>query len=187
MPEISHPDDRSAAPADTHLGPTATADRVRAAGGGPFATARRSSAGVVWSVLAVISAGGVVGALARYGLGEAFPHRPGAFAWATFGVNVSGCFLIGVLMVLITDVWPTRRLLRPFLGTGVLGGYTTFSTYIVDVQDQLAAGSAGTALAYLAGTLLAALASVYGGIVLTRWTVRGRRQRRDRSRREERR
>lgn len=120
-------------------------------------------------VLAAISAGGVVGAIARYGLDAAFPPRPGGFAWATFGINVSGCLLIGVLMVLITDRWPNRRLLRPFLGTGLLGGYTTFSTYIVDIQHLLAAGVPRTALAYLAGTLLAALAAVYAGITIARW------------------
>jgi CrcB protein len=74
-------------------------------------------------------------------------------------------------MVLVSEVWPTRRLLLPFLGTGVLGGYTTFSTYIVDIQQLLAVGAARTALAYLAATLFAALAAVYAGIILTRWVV----------------
>jgi CrcB protein len=156
---------------DPDLEPAATSTHAVVAVGGPFATTRRSRAGVGWPVLAVISAGGVAGALARYGLGEAFPHTAEEFAWATFGINVSGCLLIGVLMVLVSDVWPTRRLLRPFLGTGVLGGYTTFSTYIVDIQQLLAAGAARTALAYLAGTLLAALAAVYTGSTLTRWAV----------------
>jgi CrcB protein len=126
---------------------------------------------VGWPVLTVISAGGVTGALARYGLAEAFPHSADRFAWATFGINISGCLFIGVLMVLVTDVWSTRRLLRPFVGTGVLGGYTTFSTYIIDIQQLLATGAARTALAYLASTLLAALAAVYAGITLTRWAV----------------
>ena len=93
------------------------------------------------------------------------------FAWATFGINISGCLFIGVLMVLVTNVWSTRRLLRPFVGTGVLGGYTSFSTYILDIQQLLTTGAARTALAYLAGTLLAALAAVYVGITLTRWAV----------------
>lgn len=146
-------------------------DKARVTAADPFATSRRSAARVAWPVLAVISAGGVVGALARYGLGVTSGDRPGDFAWTTFGVNVSGCLLIGVLMVLITDVWPTRRLLRPFLGTGVLGGYTTFSTYVVDVQQLLDAGAPRTALAYLAGTLLAALAAVYVGVSITRRAV----------------
>jgi fluoride exporter len=156
---------------DPDLNPTAMSDHAPAAGGGPFATARKSRAGAGWLMLAVISAGGVAGALARYALTEVFPSTAAGFAWATFGINVSGCLLIGVLMVLVTDVWPTRRLLRPFLGTGVLGGYTTFSTYILDIQHLLAADAARTALAYLAGTLLTALAAVYAGLTLTRWAV----------------
>ena len=122
-------------------------------------------------MLGAVSAGGVVGAVARYGIGVAFPSGPAGFPWATFGVNVSGCLLIGVLMVLVAEVWPSRRLLRPFLGSGLLGGYTTFSTYAVDIQHLLAAGAARTALAYLAGTLFAALAAVYAGAAATRAAV----------------
>jgi CrcB protein len=121
-----------------------------------------------WAVLSVISAGGIVGACARHGLALAWPHRAGEFPWATLATNVSGCLLIGVLMVLITEVWSAHRLLRPFLGVGILGGYTTFSTYAVDVQQMVAAGAVRAALAYLAGTLAAALAAVYAGIVVTR-------------------
>jgi CrcB protein len=129
-----------------------------------------------WSVLAAISAGGVLGALCRYGLNVAVPNRPDEFPWATFIINVSGCLLIGALMVLIADVWAGRRLLRPFLGVGVLGGYTTFSSYVVDTQHLLGAAAARTALAYLAGTLLAALAAVQLGAGLTRWALHPRRE-----------
>lgn len=120
-----------------------------------------------WPVLAVISAGGALGALARYGLGVAFPHTPGQFPWATFAVNVSGCLFIGVLLVVIGS----QRLLRPFLGTGFLGGYTTFSTYIVDIQHLLGTGKAVTAFAYLAGTLVSAMLAVYLGFVAARATL----------------
>lgn len=140
--------------------------------GSPFETRRRTAARVPWAVLGVVAAGGVLGALARYGIGLAVPHEPAGFPWATFAINVSGCLLIGVLMVLVTDVWPGHRLLRPFLGTGLLGGYTTFSTYVVDVQHLLGAGAARTALVYLVGTLLAALVAVQVGMAATRWVTR---------------
>ncbi|WP_341718727.1 fluoride efflux transporter CrcB [Micromonospora sp. FIMYZ51] len=120
------------------------------------------------SLLAAIAVGGAVGALARHGLAVALPHPPAGFPWATFAVNVSGCLLIGVLMVLITELWRAPRLVRPFLGVGVLGGYTTFSTYAVEVQQAVAAGAARTALLYLAGTLVAALVAVRLGLTLTR-------------------
>jgi CrcB protein len=143
-------------------------------------TPRRRHGGTPWTVLAAISAGGVLGALARYGLGVAFPAGPGRFPWATFGINVSGCLLIGVLMVLVTEVWAGRRHLRPFLGVGVLGGYTTFSTYIVDIQRLVAAGAAPTALAYLAGTLVAGLAATWLAVAATRAVLRLRHARRHR-------
>lgn len=132
---------------------------------------RRELIRTPWSVLGVISLGGALGALARYGLSYEFPAGSG-FPWATFGINVSGCFLIGILMVLVTDVWTEQRLVRPFLGVGVLGGFTTFSTYVVDIQRLVNTGAAVTALIYLVTTVLAALSAVYAGITLTRLVVR---------------
>lgn len=130
-----------------------------------------------WDVLATISLGGILGSLARYGLATAFPHNSAGFPWATFVTNVVGCLLIGVLMVLVADVWPGRRLLRPFVGVGVLGGFTTFSTYAVDVWQLLDAGAMATAFAYLAATLIAALLAVYAGTIGTRWLLSKRRRR----------
>ncbi|NUW45921.1 fluoride efflux transporter FluC [Nonomuraea rhodomycinica] len=137
---------------------------------------------VPWATLGAISLGGAFGALARFGITRAMPHPPGGFAWATWLINVTGCLLIGLLMVAITEAWRVHRLVRPFLGIGVLGGYTTFSTYVVDTQKALEAGAARTALAYLGGTLVAALLATYAGerlgrLVFVTW----------RSRREERR
>ncbi len=127
-----------------------------------------------WETLGAISAGGVLGALARYGLSTAFPYRPGEFPWPVFWVNVTGCLLIGVLMVLITGPRPAHRLLRPFLGVGVLGGFTTFSTYAVDVQKAVEHGAPRIGLAYLVLTLAAALASALAGVRMTRALVRRR-------------
>ena len=137
----------------------------------PFATARRVRTAVPWSVLGAVSAGGVLGALARFGITTTWPGTPDGFPWATFAINVTGCLLIGVLMVTIADVLPGRRLLRPFLGTGVLGGYTTFSTYIVDAQQLLNHDAAATALIYLAATVVSALLAVFTGSVVTRIVI----------------
>ncbi|MFI6784615.1 fluoride efflux transporter FluC [Micromonospora sp. NPDC050276] len=131
------------------------------------------------SLLATIAAGGVLGAVVRYGLSVAWPHAPGEFPWSTFVTNVTGCLLIGVLMVLITEAWTAHRLVRPFLGVGILGGYTTFSTYAVDIQQAVAAGHPRIALVYLAGTLAAALAAVYTGINLTRLATGSRPRRKE--------
>ena len=86
--------------------------------------------------LAAIAVGGGIGSVARYLLSAAFPAGHG-FPWAIFAVNVSGCFFLGVLMVYLLEVWPPRRLLRPFLAVGLLGGYTTYSTYAGGVLTLL--------------------------------------------------
>jgi fluoride exporter len=129
-------------------------------------------------VLAAIAAGGAIGSVARYGLATALPHRPTQFPWATFITNATGCFAIGVLMVVIADLLPGRPLLRPFLGVGVLGGFTTFSTYALEIQRMVDAGARGTAMVYLAGTVVAALAAAYAGSRITRLALirRGKRR-----------
>ena len=124
------------------------------------------------AVLGVISVGGALGASARYGLGVAFPAGPRGFPWATFAVNVSGCLLIGALMVCVTQLWSGRPLVRPFLGVGILGGFTTFSTYVVEIQHLLDAGSVAIALGYLGGTVAAAVAATWAGIGVARWLLR---------------
>lgn len=119
-------------------------------------------------VLAAVAAGGAIGSAGRYGLAAALPHQPTDFPWATFITNAAGCFAIGVLMVVVAQVLPGRPLLRPFLGVGVLGGFTTFSTYALEIQRMVDAGARGTAMAYLAGTVIAALAAAYAGSRVTR-------------------
>jgi fluoride exporter len=119
-------------------------------------------------VLAAVAAGGAIGSVGRYGLAVALPHQPTDFPWATFITNAAGCFAIGVLMVVVAQVLPGRPLLRPFLGVGVLGGFTTFSTYALEIQRTVDAGARGIAMVYLAGTVVAALAAVYAGSRVTR-------------------
>ncbi|WP_181779220.1 fluoride efflux transporter CrcB [Pseudonocardia pini] len=118
--------------------------------------------------VAAAAAGGAVGALARWTVGLGLPAAPGTFPLGTFLINVVGCLAIGALVEVLTTR-PSNPLLRPFLATGVLGGFTTFSTYAVDVAHLLLAGHPGTGLLYLAGTLLAALAATWAGRGAVRW------------------
>ncbi|MFI5744733.1 fluoride efflux transporter CrcB [Streptomyces sp. NPDC051644] len=120
------------------------------------------------SVVAVVALGGALGASARYGATLIWPTAPGGFPWTTLIVNVVGCAVIGVFMVVISDAWAAHRLVRPFFGTGVLGGFTTFSTYAVDIERLVDGGRARTGLAYLGLTLLAALAAVWSAVWATR-------------------
>ncbi|MGK5731449.1 fluoride efflux transporter FluC [Streptomyces sp. URMC 124] len=126
------------------------------------------------AVVCAVSLGGGAGAAARYGAGLLWPTPAGAFPWTTFLINVVGCALIGVLLTVIGELAAPHRLLRPFLGTGVLGGFTTFSTYAVDIQRLSGQGHAATAVAYLAGTLFTALAAVWTGATATRAVLLGR-------------
>lgn len=83
---------------------------------------------------------------------------------------------MGVLMVVITEVRAAHRLVRPFLGTGILGGFTTFSTYAVDIQRLIGAGQPAEAVACLAGTVLVALTAVWAGVTGTRALLQLRRR-----------
>lgn len=125
-------------------------------------------------VIGVVALGGALGAAARYGATLLWPTADAAFPWTILAVNTVGCAVIGVFMVVITDVWAAHPLVRPFFGTGVLGGFTTFSTYAVDIQRLTDRGEARTALAYLALTLVTALAAVWGAAALARSVIRGR-------------
>jgi len=119
-------------------------------------------------ILAVIAVGGAIGACARYGATVLWPVSPGTFPWTTFWINVLGCAALGLLMVLVTERAAPHPLVRPFLGTGVLGGFTTFSTYTVDAQQLLIHGHVGTALLYLAVTLAAGGVAVWAAAALAR-------------------
>ena len=123
-------------------------------------------------VLLVIALGGALGAAGRYGLAEALPHSPDAFPWSTLLANVTGCLAIGVLMVLVVERVSASRLVRPFFGTGLLGGFTTFSTYAVDTRAMLAAGRPAVAASYLLGTLVLGLLAVVIGLRATERVLR---------------
>ncbi|MQY14613.1 putative fluoride ion transporter CrcB [Streptomyces sp. RB5] len=117
-------------------------------------------------VLGVIALGGVLGALGRYGVTLLWTTP-----WAVLCVNVVGCGLIGVLMVLVSEMGTAHPLVRPFLGTGVLGGFTTFSTYSVGFAEFLWDGRPVAGLGYAFGTLAGAMCAVWAAATVTRRVV----------------
>ncbi len=119
-------------------------------------------------VVGAVAVGGGVGAAARYAALVWWPTPAGSFPWTILWVNVLGCAVIGVLMVIVTEARTAHRLLRPFFGTGVLGGFTTFSTYAVDTRGLFEAGRHTTALLYLAATPAVALTAVWAATTVTR-------------------
>lgn len=121
--------------------------------------------------LAVVAAGGALGSVGRYGLEQAWSSPPTAFPWVTLLINVAGCAAIGVVMEVLAGRSVPHRLARPFLGTGLLGGFTTFSMYAVQTQQLLAAGRGGVAAAYLTTTLFGAVVAVWVGMVMVRAVI----------------
>lgn len=117
-------------------------------------------------LLGAVAAGGVLGSLSRYAVGLALPHVSGAFAWSTFLVNVTGSLAMGVLVVWVLSMTQPHPWLRPFLGVGVLGGWTTFSSYALDIHAMVQAGHGLVAAAYLVGSLVAGLVAVGFGVTL---------------------
>lgn len=99
-------------------------------------------------LLVVVAVGGALGALARFGVAEALPHGRASVPVGTLLVNVVGALALGLLV----GVAPDARWLRPFLGTGVLGGFTTFSTFALET-DRLLARAPAVAVLYVALSL----------------------------------
>ncbi|MBP2371192.1 fluoride efflux transporter CrcB [Pseudonocardia parietis] len=120
-------------------------------------------------VLGAVAAGGVLGAEARYLLGAAFPAAPGSWPWTTFWINITGCLLIGVLTTVLTELLARPHpLLRALLGVGVLGGYTTFSTWSVETVQLVEHGSYGAALGYALVSPVAAILACAFAVAATR-------------------
>jgi CrcB protein len=119
-------------------------------------------------ILGVIALGGGLGSTARYLISTALPVHPGHFPWATFMINMTGCLVLGLLMVFVVEIWPPRRYLRPFVGVGILGGYTTFSTFAVEIRGLAAHGAWALADAYTLSSLVGGVTAVWCGIAFGR-------------------
>jgi len=125
-----------------------------------------------------VALGGAVGGSARYGVDLLLPSGAQEFPAATFAVNVTGCFVLALLLVLVLEVWPPTRHVRPLVAVGLLGSFTTFSTWMVEFDQMLADGAALLAGSYLIASVLAGVAATVLGLVVgrrigTRRTGRG--------------
>jgi CrcB protein len=120
-------------------------------------------------VIVGVALGGALGASARWGLDRFIEARSDAiFPWSTFTINVTGCFLIGILTVQIVDRHELPAWLRIGIVVGVLGGYTTFSTFSQEGFSLLESRDYGVALLYAAGSVTAGVLAVYLGTLLGR-------------------
>jgi CrcB protein len=119
-------------------------------------------------VLGAVGAGGFLGALGRYELGLSWPTAPGHFPWATFTINVSGAFLLGFVLTLLLERVGATRYIRPFFCVGVLGAWTTMSTFAVEGDVLIKDGYAPIALVYVVATVVVGVAVTSAGVVLAR-------------------
>ena len=122
-------------------------------------------------VLVSVALGGVLGGCARYGVDLLVPASTG-FPWATFVVNVAGAACLGLLLVLVLELWRPTRYVRPFLGVGLLGSMTTFSTWMVETDRLIASGAPLVATAYVLASVAAGLAATVLGMATGRLVAR---------------
>jgi CrcB protein len=109
----------------------------------------------------LVGVGGVVGVMARYGIGKATAGTD-ALIWSTVAINVVGSFLLGLL---VAGSWFSTEV-REGLGVGLLGGFTTFSTFSVQFVLEAEGGRGGVALAYVLASVLGGIAAAWAGYAI---------------------
>ncbi len=118
----------------------------------------------------LIGAGGAAGAMLRFALqGLVQPTKGSLFPWGTLVVNVTGCFAIGFLMALFTGPYAIRPEYRLGIITGVLGGYTTFSSFSWETMQLAEERQWGLALLYVGASVIVGLVATFVGIRLSQW------------------
>jgi CrcB protein len=111
--------------------------------------------------LLAIFAGGFAGAVARVEIGARWGADPGGWPWTTFVINVAGAFMLGYFATRLQERLPPSAYRRPFLGTGVCGALTTFSTMQVELLDMLDADRVGLAVGYGLASIAAGFVAVF--------------------------
>jgi fluoride exporter len=120
-----------------------------------------------------IGIGGALGTLARYGADRVLPTGTTDFPWSTFLVNIVGSFVLGAVLTLVVERWSPTRFVRPFAAIGFCGGFTTFSTFAVEIVQRTQHGRIGLAAAYLLLSLVLGFAAATAGIAVVRGRVLG--------------
>ncbi len=118
--------------------------------------------------VAAVFVGGCVGGLARYELSRAWPSGPHGFPWTVLVINTSGALALAGLLALLADAPRSAGWLRPLLGTGFCGAWTTFSSIVASTDQLLADGRPGTGILYLASSIATGLAAAVLGLALGR-------------------
>ena len=112
----------------------------------------------------LVMSGGAIGAALRYGLSRALPMSAAGWPWSTFAVNILGGFCMGILAIWVLRGDSSAEPLRLFLGVGVLGGFTTFSAFSLEIAQMVQRGQMGMAAAYAVASILLALGALFAGM-----------------------
>ena len=150
-------------------GATAAAGRTGAAAAHPAAATAQASAATTAGSAALVAAGGTLGVAVRALLEGAFPAGPGAWPWTTTAINLTGSLLLGLLLATLSRRGPDtgrRRAVRLGVGTGVIGGYTTYSTFVLEVERLVTGGAVATGVAYALVSVVLGVAAAGLGVVL---------------------
>jgi CrcB protein len=118
--------------------------------------------------LAAIFAGGALGALGRTALSQALPHAADSWPWSTFTVNVVGALLLGYFATRLQDRLAPSTYWRPFLGTGLCGGLTTFSTMQLELIRMIDGRHYWLAVGYGSASIVAGMVAIALATVVTR-------------------
>lgn len=122
-----------------------------------------------WTVLAAVAAGGAIGSAARYIVIVLIQRTFGTgFPWWTMSVNVTGSFIMGVIVTSIALRWPVGQVGQAFLMIGILGGFTTFSAFSLDVATLVERNATATAGGYVLTSVVLSIGALFGGMALTR-------------------
>lgn len=116
----------------------------------------------------LVMSGGAIGAALRYGLSRALPASESGWPWATFTANVLGGLAMGVLAAWVMRGDNSAESLRLFVGVGVLGGFTTFSAFSLEMMRMIERGQMGLAAGYAVASVLLALGALFVGMLAAR-------------------
>ena len=121
------------------------------------------------TMVLAIASGGALGAVLRHFMNNAVgAWLGGGFPWGIFAINVAGSFAMGVLIALFAHVWEPPQEMKAFLTVGILGGFTTFSTFSLDAVTLLERGATGAAALYTGGSVALAIGGLYAGMMIVR-------------------
>lgn len=119
-----------------------------------------------------VAIGGFIGTLARYELGLAWRATAGHIPWATLVINTSGAFLLGLVLAVLAARHQLDHVFRLFFCVGVLGAWTTMSTFAVEADLLVRDGHAAAAISYVVATLVFGIGVAWLGVVTGRWASR---------------